>query len=75
VPLTQLTRKGIKFNWGENQGKGFQELKNRLTSDPVLDMPSGPEGYVIYSDASKLGLGCVLMQHSKVIAFQTTKEL
>ena len=67
--LTTLTRKGVKFNWGETQKKSFQELKDRLTSAPVLAIPSGTEGYVIYSDASKQGLGCVLMQHERVIAY------
>ena len=63
TPLTQLTRKSEKFIWGENQEKNFQELKTRLNSAPILPMPSGTEGYVIYTDVSKLGLGCVLMQH------------
>ena len=54
---------------GENQEKSFQELKSRLISAPILAMPSGTKGYVIYSDASKLGLGCVLMQHERVIAY------
>jgi len=44
-------------------------LKNKLTSAPILAMPSETEGYVIYSDASKSGLGCVLMQHGRVIAY------
>ena len=69
LPLTTLTRKGVKFNWGESQKKSFQELKDRLTSAPVLAIPSGTEEYVIYSDASKQGLVCVLMQHERVIAY------
>ena len=67
--LSQLTKKGLKFHWGENQERSFQELKDKLTSAPVLAMPSGTEGYVIFSDASKSGLGCVLMQHGRVIAY------
>ena len=47
----------------------FQKLKDRLTSAPVLAMPSGPGGYVVYTDASKVGLGYVLMQHGQVIAY------
>ncbi|GKB78493.1 putative reverse transcriptase domain-containing protein [Tanacetum coccineum] len=47
----------------------FEELKRRLVSSPVLTLPSGTSGYQIYSDASKKGLGYVLMQHSKVIAY------
>ncbi|WMV51470.1 hypothetical protein MTR67_044855 [Solanum verrucosum] len=42
--------------------KSFQELKNRLTSAPVLTLPEGFDGFVVYSDASRIGLGCVLMQ-------------
>jgi hypothetical protein len=44
-------------------------LKERLTSALVLAIPLGIEGFMIYSDASKKGLGCVLMQHGKVIAY------
>jgi hypothetical protein len=44
-------------------------LKKKLTTAPVLTLPSGSEGFVIYSDASGKGLGCVLMQHEKVIAY------
>ena len=47
----------------------FRELKERLTSAEVLSLPSGTEGYVVYCDASRIGLGCVLMQHGKVIAY------
>ncbi|XP_075108936.1 uncharacterized protein LOC107823107 [Nicotiana tabacum] len=47
----------------------FYELKKRLTSAPVLALPEGSEGYVVYCDASRVGLGCVLMQHGKVIAY------
>jgi hypothetical protein len=44
-------------------------LKRRLTTAPVLILPSGTEGFVVYSDASRKGLGCVLMQHGKVVAY------
>ena len=47
----------------------FQELKQKLVTAPVLVIPEGDEGYVIYSDASHLGLGCVLMQHGRVVAY------
>ncbi|KAL0440178.1 UNVERIFIED_CONTAM: Transposon Tf2-11 polyprotein [Sesamum latifolium] len=49
--------------------QSFEELKKRLTSAPILALPSGSGGYVVYTDASKLGLGCVLMQHGRVIAY------
>nr|GEZ28124.1 putative reverse transcriptase domain-containing protein [Tanacetum cinerariifolium] len=69
LPLTKLMRKGEKFVWNEEREKSFEELKRRLVSSPVLTLPSGTGGYQIYSDASKKGLGCVLMQHGKVIAY------
>ncbi|KAA0061810.1 pol protein [Cucumis melo var. makuwa] len=47
----------------------FQELKQKLVSAPVLTVPDGSGGFVIYSDASKRGLGCVLMQQGKVVAY------
>ncbi|XP_077226468.1 putative mitochondrial protein AtMg00860 [Tasmannia lanceolata] len=62
VPLTQLTHKGAKFTWIEKCEKNFQELKDRLVSAPV-PIPSGSGGFVVYSDASRNGLGCVLMQY------------
>jgi len=69
TPLTQLTRKNKKWVWLEECEKSFQELKRRLTTAPVLALPLGTEGFVVYSDASGKGLGCVLMQHGKVIAY------
>nr|GEX89235.1 putative nucleotidyltransferase, ribonuclease H [Tanacetum cinerariifolium] len=65
LPLTKLMRKGEKFVWNEEREKSFEELKRGLVSSPVLTLPSGSGGYQIYSDASKKGLGCVLMQHGK----------
>nr|GFD24218.1 putative reverse transcriptase domain-containing protein [Tanacetum cinerariifolium] len=62
-------RKGEKFVWNEEREKSFEELKQCLVSTPVLTLPSGLGGFQIYSDASKKGLGCVLMQHGKVIAY------
>ena len=67
--LTQLSRKNKKFIWGEEQEKSFLEVKTKLTSAPVLTMPLGTEGFAIYSDASKLGQRCMLMQHGRVIAY------
>ena len=69
TPLTKLTRKEEKFIWSETCQNGFDELKQRLTTAPVLTLPSGSEGFTVYCDASKQGLGCVLMQHDRVIAY------
>nr|GFA99576.1 putative reverse transcriptase domain-containing protein [Tanacetum cinerariifolium] len=69
LPLTKFMRKGEKFVWNEEREKSFEELKRRLVSSPILTLPSGTGGYQIYSDALKKGLGYVLMQHGKVIAY------
>ena len=69
APLTQLTRKNVKFEWKEECEKSFQELKQRLVIAPVLTIPSGTRGFVIYSYASHKGLDCVLMQNGKVVAY------
>ena len=69
APLTKLTRKGVKYVWTDDCEASFQELKNRLISAPILTLPDDSGEFVIYSDASRQGLGCVLMQHGKVIAY------
>ncbi|XP_075112299.1 uncharacterized protein LOC142182177 [Nicotiana tabacum] len=58
-----------KFQWSDACERSFHELKKRLTSAPVLALPEGSEGYVVYCDASRVGLGCVLIQYGKVIAY------
>ena len=68
-PLTRLTRKGVKFVWSETCEKSFQELKVRLTTAPVLIIPERGLGYAVYCDASREGLGGVLMQEGKVVAY------
>nr|GFD12892.1 retrotransposon protein, putative, Ty3-gypsy subclass [Tanacetum cinerariifolium] len=55
--------------WNKEQEKSFEELKQRLVSTPVLTISSRSGGFQIYSDASKKGLGCVLMQHGKIISY------
>jgi hypothetical protein len=64
-----LTQKETKWEWTPECEKSFQELKKRLTIAPVLALPSGTKGFVVYSNASKKGLGCILMQHERVIAY------
>ena len=68
-PLTNLTRKNVKFQWSDACVKSFVELKKRLITAPILAIPTGSGGMVVYSDASKSGLGCVLMQNGRVIAY------
>ncbi|KAL0536214.1 hypothetical protein IC582_025155 [Cucumis melo] len=69
TPLTQLTRKGTPFVWSKACEDSFQNLKQKLVTAPVLTVPDGSGSFVIYSDASKKGLGCVLMQQGKVVAY------
>ena len=69
APLTKLTRKDVKYDWVDACQQSFEELKSRLTSAPVLALPNGKDGFVVYSDASRQGLGCVLMQNDRVIAY------
>ena len=58
APLTRLTQKNVKFNWTDRCEKHFLLLKDLLTLAPVLTLPSGDEGYAVYCDASRVGLGC-----------------
>ncbi|GKD11338.1 putative reverse transcriptase domain-containing protein, partial [Tanacetum coccineum] len=67
-PMTKLTQKSVKFNWGEKEETTFQTLKQKLCSAPILALPKGSENFVVYCDASHKGLGAVLMQKEKVIA-------
>ncbi|KAI3778829.1 hypothetical protein L2E82_08214 [Cichorium intybus] len=69
VPLTRLTRKEEQFRWQEEQERAFATLKEKLCNAPVLTLPDGTEDFEVYSDASHRGLGCVLMQRGKVIAY------
>ena len=62
TPLTKMIRKDVKYDWVDACQQSFEELKGRLTSASVLVLPNGRDGFVVYSDASRQGIGCVLMQ-------------
>ncbi|GJR32169.1 putative reverse transcriptase domain-containing protein [Tanacetum coccineum] len=68
-PMTKLTQKKVKFEWGDKQEAAFQLLKHKLCSAPILALPEGSEDFIVYCDASKNGLGAVLMQREKVISY------
>ncbi|GJX94374.1 putative nucleotidyltransferase, ribonuclease H [Tanacetum coccineum] len=68
-PMTELTQKNQKFDWGEEQEEAFQLLKQKLCAAPILALPEGSEDFMVYCDASIKGLGTVLMQRMKVIAY------
>ncbi|GJX71852.1 putative reverse transcriptase domain-containing protein [Tanacetum coccineum] len=67
--MTKLTQKKVKFVWGDKQEAAFQLLKQKLCRTPILALPEGSEDFIAYCDASKKGLGTVLMQREKVIAY------
>nr|GFC39675.1 putative reverse transcriptase domain-containing protein [Tanacetum cinerariifolium] len=67
--MTKLTQKVIKFDWGEKEENAFQLIKQKLCGAPILALPEGSEDFVVYCDASHKGLGAVLMQREKVIAY------
>ncbi|GJW66074.1 putative reverse transcriptase domain-containing protein [Tanacetum coccineum] len=69
IPMTKLTQKKVKFEWGDKQEIVFQLLKQKLCSAPILALPEGSEDFIVYYDALIKGLGAMLMQREKVIAY------
>ncbi|XP_070028729.1 uncharacterized mitochondrial protein AtMg00860-like [Nicotiana sylvestris] len=69
VPLTRLTQKCTPFRWSDECEERFQKFKTSLTTTPVLVLPSALGSYTVYCDTSRIGIGCVLMQESMVIAY------
>nr|GEZ90410.1 putative reverse transcriptase domain-containing protein [Tanacetum cinerariifolium] len=67
--MTKLTQKNVKFDWREKEETAFQLIKQKLCSAPILALPKGSENCIVYCDASHKGLGAVLMQNEKVIAY------
>ncbi|GKC13968.1 putative reverse transcriptase domain-containing protein [Tanacetum coccineum] len=67
--MTKLNQKSVKFVWIEKAEAAFQLLKQKLCSVPILALPEDSENFVVYCDASHKGLGAVLMQKEKVIAY------
>nr|CAD39356.2 OSJNBa0059H15.7 [Oryza sativa Japonica Group] len=67
--MTQLLKKEKKFVWSEQCQESFEQLKEKLTSAPILVLPDNRKDFVIYCDASRQGLGGVLMQEGKVVAY------
>nr|GEX04197.1 hypothetical protein [Tanacetum cinerariifolium] len=65
-PMTKLTQKKVKFEWGGKQEAAFQLLKQKLCSAPILALPEESEDFIVYCDDSNKGLGAVLMQREKV---------
>jgi hypothetical protein len=68
-PMTELLKKGVKFSWDQKCEDAFHTLRDHLTTAPVLAQPDVSKPFDIYCDASGTGLGCVLMQDNRVIAY------
>ncbi|CAA7014729.1 unnamed protein product [Microthlaspi erraticum] len=68
-PMTKLTGKDVPFIWSAECEESFSQLKEMLTTTPVLALPEPGKPYMVYTDASGIGLGCVLMQEGRVIAY------
>ena len=69
TPMTRLLQKNVKYDWSEKCQRSFDKLKAFLTETLILTQPTYSKEYVIFSDASLNGLGCVLMQEGKVVAY------
>ncbi|KAK8521849.1 hypothetical protein V6N12_066431 [Hibiscus sabdariffa] len=69
APLTKLLQKGVKYEWSDARQQAFEKLKEALINAPVLTQPVSGKEFVVYSDASYVGLGCVLMQEGRVVAY------
>jgi hypothetical protein len=68
-PITELLKKEAKFVWGQKCEDAFHALRQHLTTSPVLAQPDNIKPFDVYCDASGTGLGCVLMQDNRVIAY------
>ena len=73
TPLTELIKKDKKFHWGDSQEKAFCELKHKLTHAPVLVLPDFSKTFELDCDASGIGVGVVLTQGRKLIAYFSKK--
>jgi hypothetical protein len=68
-PMTELLNKGVKFVWSKECDQAFHTLRKHLISAPVLTQSDMPKLFEVFCDASGTGLGCVLMQENRVIAY------
>ena len=67
--MIRLTRKEVKFDWDDRCEVVFQDLRRRFTTAPILIVPDRGQGYIVYCYASRAGLGCVLIQSGRVVAY------
>jgi hypothetical protein len=67
--MTELLKKEVKFHWDDKCEQAFHTLRKLLTTAPVLAQPDNTQPFDVYCDASGTGLGCVLMQNNRIIAY------
>jgi ribonuclease HI len=72
-PMTALMAKKVEFKWIPTCQESFEMLKQKLTTTPILVLPDVHKPFSVYCDASYTGLGCVLMQERKVVAYSPRK--
>jgi hypothetical protein len=73
APLNELTKKGVPFSWGTRQGNAFDILKDKLTHAPLLQLLDFNKTFELECDASGIGLGGVLLQERKPLAYFSEK--
>lgn len=73
VPLTEVVKKTVGFKWGPEQEDAFVQLKKDLTSTPVLKLPYFYNTFELECDASGVGIGAVLLQDGRPIAYFSEK--
>jgi hypothetical protein len=73
APLNELTKKGMSFSWGTRQEYAFNMLKDKLTLVPLLQLPDFNKNFELECDASGIGLGGVLLQERKHVAYFSEK--
>jgi hypothetical protein len=73
APLNELTKNGVAFHWGQAQEDAFNLLKDKLTHAPLLQLPGFDKTFELECDASGIGIGGVLMQENKPVAYFSEK--